>query len=279
MAWTTPVKRAIGYLITKANDVDVWLDDLAYLKGQTGTVDYESSLESDTDDIDSLGAGARRWRNVFLLRLFTGGRRVIQTWDNVDADMTTTSQQVSAAVTGAGGVIASDGTGQVRLTVDRAQVGTARIDQLVESTGLNNAWTVTQNPSAEFLFGLGTGGVAEERVFIGFRASPAGAIPADTEIQAGLHFDGTNWFAKVSGGAAATNGANFTPDVGWNVLQIIIRSATQVDFFVNGVARGSLTTNLPTGALEWELLHTSVGGGVGLRHLTEGQITLHEETA
>jgi hypothetical protein len=35
MAWTPLTKRAIGYLITKGNDVDVWIDDLNFLHTRT----------------------------------------------------------------------------------------------------------------------------------------------------------------------------------------------------------------------------------------------------
>lgn len=280
MAWVTPTTRATGYLVTAATWNQDAVDNPSFLKGLAGAITLQDAVQSDTDDVDDIGTGALRWRNGFFMRLLRGTRQVLQLWDNVDADMTTTSQQVSAAVTGAGAGVASDGNGQITLLIDRAQVGTARVEQLAETNGLDNAWTIARHPALVIPFGLGTGGISEERIFIGFRATAgSSAIPGTAENQAGLHWDGTNWFCRVSDGATATSGANFTPNVGWNVLQIVIRSATRVEFFVNGVSRGNLTTTLPTGTLIWHILHTSVGGGAGNRYLTAGEVDVQEQPA
>src|SRR3972149_2267570 len=149
MGWTTLTKRAIGYLVTKANDIDLWIDDIHYLKGQDGNVEMESGIISDTDVTDPLGSSSKRWSQIHGRSLYANRFRVTPeireiriTWE----DPTNASVQASKVATGAasGG---AGGTGQVQIQLDRAQVQTIRWDnQTEQNSAYDTSFAVSRQP-------------------------------------------------------------------------------------------------------------------------------------
>lgn len=282
MGWTTLTKRAIGYLITKANDVDLWIDNIHYLKGQAGDVSMEAGIASDTDITDDLGTSSLRWRNIYGRSIYANRFRATPEIREVRIPWEDTSTFQLSSATAAGGTNAAGGTGQWVLKVDNDIVdSSSRIYQQVEQNGShNNAWTVTKSPYLRLEFAADLAD-SRTRIFLGFRATPALDIPTATEIHAGLFWnfgDAGGWTGACSGGAAQASAAVTVSTAARHVLEIWINSASAVEIWLDGTRVANLTTNLPTGSLEWEfnLLGKDGGGAATDTLLTLGQVIIQE---
>lgn len=288
MGYTAPTTRSTGDLITAS----IWntdnVDNIAYLKGTSGNVELEASLLSDTDITDDLGSAAVKWKAIHGRTLFGSRMRVNPnirevriTWEY--ADITNANSQWTDNTSGAGSTLTKGGSGQIALKVDNDAGGTrsARMAQLVEQdSAINNAWTISKNPYMRWEFSLNAED-ANAEVFIGFRATISGSIPATTEIHAGLSWDGGgNWTLSTSDGTT-TSKTNLTTDPtagARHVLEIYINGTTAVELYLDGILQITKATNKPTGTLEWEgLVDTDGAGGATDSILTLGQLLLQEE--
>lgn len=286
MSWATPRDWTTGELVTKVI-MDGHVRDLfAYLKGTSGAISYEDSLVSDTDKTDDLGTPAIRWRNIHGMRYRRHARRVVINWEVADLNASSQPDNQVSYREATGGEVRRAGSGQIGLKVDRDSAGSlAGVEQETELTPggwaaatLGNEWTVTKNPDFSFVIGLLAALPSDVDVFIGFRATPSNAIPINTEIHAGLFWDGTNWFFTNSGGAgSSTSSSTFALGAGWHVVDVYIRSAVAVDYVVDGTLY-TVTATLPTGTMDWAYLLLADGGGPAADAiLTVGGAELQEE--
>lgn len=270
MVWTDPIDTdwETNDVVTETQIKVQVLDDLRHLRGQDGVTELEGDQNPLTDNARDLGSGVKRWRNLFAMRALLGGRVIRENWSDASvAAFTGATAKWQAATAGAGMANNDGGHNQHALKVDADAAGNIELNPAIEVTpggwaigAFNNAVLTAQNPAFSFNCHISNLS-AELRMFIGLRATRASAsIPAVTEIQAGLYYDGATSQCRVSDGVANTDGATFVLPLRFN-LMIIIKSGSRVEFFVNGVSRGNLTTNLPTGDLEISFTLISVGGG------------------
>ncbi len=291
MAFTTPTTRSTGDLITASIWNTDMVDNIAFLKGQAGTIDIESSLVSDTDITDDLGTAAIKWKEIHGRTLFGSRmrvnpniREVRMNWNLKDENASSQpDHNVTYTETGGGSEIRPGGTGQVTMKVDN-DAGGARSCEIENETELNssldNAWTVSKNPYYRQEFSLNAED-SDAEIFMGFRATPGVNIPGTTEIHAGLSWSGgANWELSTGDGTT-TSKTNLTTDPtagARNVVEIYVNGTTSVELYLNGVLQITKTTNLPTGTMEWEkLLDTDGGGGATDSILTLGQCIMQEE--
>mgnify|MGYP001600187807 CR=1 FL=1 len=288
MGWTTLTKRAIGYLITKASDVDLWIDDIHYLKGQAGNVSYEASLLSDTDNTDDLGSAALRWANIYArnvfgsrMRLNPNIREVRYNWE----DPAPASYQATFTATGGGSVANAGGSGQLVFKVDNdaAAARSADLRPTVElSSSLSNHWDRVKKPYMRVEFSLNAED-ASAGVFIGFRQTPGLLVPGGTEHHAGLAWEGgANW-VLTSGNGTTTTSTSLTTDptvAARHVLELYVNAATNIELWLDGVKQLTKTTNLPAADMEWQILLETDGLGAATDSiLTIGALILQEELA
>lgn len=288
MGWTTPTTRSTGDLITAS----IWntdlVDDLAYLKGQAGTIELESGIVSDTDITDDLGSAAAKWREIHgrtvfgsRMRVNPNIREVRINWNLKDENANSQpDHNVTYTETGGGSEIRPGGTGQITMKVDN-DAGGARSCEIENETELNNsldnAWTVSKNPYMRLEFSLNAED-SDADIFIGFRTTPDVNAPTGAEVHAGLLWTGiANWQISSGDGTTSTINLDTDPTAGArNIVEIYVTS-TSVEIYLNGVLSTIKTTNPPTGTMEWHILLDTDGGGSDDSILTLGQLIFQEE--
>lgn len=285
MAWTTPTVRATSDLITAS----IWntdiVDNLKYLKGQTGTITLEG------DPVPSavtkkVGTSALPWGEGHFYQHFAGPRyathRFVREVVIHFEDDTGANYNFDIASGGAGGDFSLGGTGQGRLKVDEDQAGQVYIANLAEqNNAFDTSFDAGRNPYTRFEFVVNNNDAVTE-AFMGFRTTPGVARPLPAaEKYAGFMWTGAIWVFENSNGAGAqdTSGAQtVTVDTRY-VIEIYINGGTSVEYWKNGTLIKTSTTALPTSTLEWTVLLKSVsGGGGGLDvNLTVAAIFLQED--
>ncbi len=280
MGWTTPTQRATGFLVTATVYNTDLIDNLAFLKGQTGVVDFEAGLISDTHNTDDLGSAAVEWQDIYGVRLHAGRQRVGGNFREsrfTMEDASVANHQIGSTATGAGGSAGAGGAGQLQMQSDRSQVNSIRLDPDTEQNStIDTAWTVSKMPYFRHEFGMATDS-SNIKVFIGFRQTVGAGLPT-TENHAGIQWTGTEWQETHSGGTQGTTALATAPSAAArNVVEVYVNSSTDLEIWINGVRETVITTNLPTGTLEWSLLVISDGGGAGNEIYTVGQALLQED--
>jgi hypothetical protein len=284
MGWTTPTQRATGFLVTSSVYNTDLIDNIAYLKGQAGAVTIEDDIVPSASTKD-IGSVALPWAEGDYIDLYAGPRlnlaphkrTIIFNWE-MDVAL---AYQVNETSGGGGGDFDQGGTGQAFLKVDDDQVGQIYISNLGElGSSLDTSFNASRNPYIAQLFSLNNND-AVTRIFIGFRQTPGVVLPSGAaENFAGLEWTGANWVPIVANGTSQTVGGAITIDAGQrHTIEISIANGVDVEFWVDGVLEETLSSNLPTGGLEWQiLLYSLSSGGAGDDSiLTLGQLILQED--
>lgn len=286
MSWTTPTVRATGYLVTASDwNTDI-VDNLAYLKGEAG-----ENIELEDDVVPSAGTersglATAPWAEGHFVKLFAGPRyavhkyirEVVINWepDNI------ASYQIFKDEGGVSpGVWSMGGTGQAVLAVPDDAVSQIYIaNQVEQASAQDTSFNIGRSPYGRFEFAINNSDIATD-VFIGFRETPGVAVPlAAAENFAGLYWNGNIWVFYHGDGAGNTdNSGALTVNANTRyVLELLVVSATRVDYYLNGVLWSSVA-DLPTGDVEWTelLLSDGAGGGGDVSRLTMGRIILQED--
>lgn len=281
MAWTTPTIRATGYLVTAADwNTDI-VDNLAYLKGEAGVdIVLEQDVVPDAGT-ERIGLSTNPWDEGHFNKLFAGPRCAIHKFVREEIQNWQATDNLGGA-SGGGGNQNLAGDGQYLLLVDddvngsNAYVSNDNADANAKAT----AYNASRNPYGRFEF-CNEAVKACQQVFIGFRTTPDHSPPSSSsESMAGLWLDNSTWFVETSNGTSGTTGAISQPTEGnRHVLEILITSATSVEFYLDGVLVKTLTGTLPTGDLYWTaILYSEGSGGVGEHsYLTLGQFQFQED--
>lgn len=288
MGWTNaPAPFATGHLVTAAEWNTYVFDNPEYLKGRGGAdVEFERNIMSDTDENDDVGSASVRWNEGHFNKLYCSHgkyalhryvREVCIGWEDDDP-----ADWQLVAVSNGGGDRNPGGTGQWVLSVRENAANDAFYfaNQPEQNNAFDTSWAVSRNPYGRFEFAL-DGLDSWLDVWIGFRQTVAVTVPAAAaENYAGLHFDGTNWNAEVADGSTESQSGNLTCAAGQrHVVEILIVSATNVLFYLDGVLQYTATANLPTGDLDWTVLFYSDGGGGGATtsYMTVGRMIFQED--
>lgn len=280
MAWTTPTIRATGYLVTASDwNTDI-VDNLAYLKGEAGLdIEIEDDLVPAAGS-EKIGKSTAPWDEGNFDKLFAGPRCAIHKFvREVVINFEHTDNLGGGS--GGGGNQSLAGTGQYELHIDDDVNGSnAYICEKAEDANTKDtSFNVSRNPYGRFEF-CNEDVKACQVAFIGFRRTPSGSVPPSNEVHAGLWLDNSTWFAGTGDGASSSTGAVAQPAEGArHVLEVLVVSATEVEFYIDGVLVRTMTVTLPTGDLEWTVLFFSEGtGGVGEHsYFTVGKIIAQED--
>lgn len=285
MAWTNPVNTdwETDDIPTQTMILQQILDNLRHLRGQDGVTDLEGDQNPLTDNTRDLGSVLKWWAEIYGRNIYAGRykaspniREMRITWE----DPAIGNYQLTRAQTGAGTSSSPGGTGQWVLKVDNDSISDERFDQQVEqNNALDNSWNTGKKPYLRIEFSLNVND-SRTRVFLGFRATPGTALPIATEVHAGLVWNGTNWFGACANGVAISQTANLTVAAGSrHVIEVRVISATDVEFTLDGSVKPLLTSNVPTGSMEFSfLLDNPTGGGAANDSLlTLGELILQEE--
>ncbi len=285
MAWTTPTVRATSDLITAS----IWntdiVDNLKYLKGQTGTISLEGNPVPSAAT-KTVGTSALPWGEGHFYQNFAGPRyathRFVREVVIHFEDDTGANYNFDIASGGAGGDFSLGGTGQGRLKVDEDQAGQVYIANLAEqNNAFDTSFNVARNPYIRVEFAINNNDAVTE-AFIGLRDTPGVARPLPAaEDYAGFQWTGAIWVFENGDGAGNqdTSGSQTVTVNTRYVIEIYINSGVSVEYWKNGTLIKTSVTALPDGDLEWTVLLKSVGGGgAGLDvNLTVGAIFLQED--
>jgi hypothetical protein len=280
MAWTTPTIRATGYLVTASDwNTDI-VDNLAYLKGEAG-LDIE--IEDDivpSAGTEKLGKDTAPWDEGHFDKLFAGPRcaihkyvrEVVIDWESADN---------MGGGSGGGGNQNLAGVGQYLLYVDDDNAGSnAYVDNNNTAANAKDvAFNVGRNPYLRMEFNLDSLKTCQQ-IFIGFRSATSGNWISSAENYAGLVIDGGTYAAYWCDGSTPSAHGLSAPTINVrHVLEILIISATEIEFYIDGVLVYTATGNLPTGDLDWAcLLYSDGTGGIGEHsYLTLGKGILQED--
>jgi hypothetical protein len=271
MAWTATAHQSTGTLIT-ATLWDNVQDNLAYLKGQAGTIDIENQIQ-----IPSV--------------LFDGGyyipkniREVTLNWEDDDVSA---NYQVTKRESGVGASVHDGGTGQIVIEITGNSDGDAGMEnEAAQNSALSTAFAAARHPYGRFEFAIDdtpTNLAAFGAAFIGFRQTLGDDVPdATLENFAGFWYyrSAIGIYPAVGDGAAQTSGTVLSFAASTRYIVEIYITGSSVEFWVNGVLLYEATTHLPTGALEWQILFDSGGGGGAVtKHMTVGKAILQENLA
>lgn len=264
--------RATGTLITES----IWnsdiVDNLNYFKGLAGPVLIQESI--------SLSAG----KSVTADKMYAGicrytvhkgtVREVVYNFESGDN---------LGGGSGGGGNQGLAGTGNYYLLIDDDVDGSnAYICQGAEVGGSKDtSWNVSRNPYYRIEFCIDSV-KACQIAFLGFRRTPSGNVPPSNEVHAGLWLNNSTWFVGTGDGESATSPISNQPAANQrHVLEIIITSGVNVKFYIDGVLEATMTSNIPTGDLEWGgLLYSEGTGGEGEHSfLTIGKNIVQESLA
>lgn len=283
MAWTTPTIRATGYLVTASDwNTDI-VNNLAYLKGQAGNVEYEDDIVPDSGS-EKVGLSTAPWDEGHYDKLFAGPRCALHKFiREITIDWMDDSwgdYQMDDGLAGSGSVNMG-GVGQVVLEVNDSAVGSSYIYQRPEqSSALDVSFNVSRSPYFKYEFSVSRKD-ANAGMFFGLRQTVGAALPDPAaEKFAGFRWDGTDFkFMNGDGAGNSELSAAQTINVDTRyVIEILITSATNVEYYLNGVLVKTTTTGLPTGDLDFTwLLETDGGGGGTQSFLTVGKAVIQED--
>ena len=287
MAWSDPSTQVAGHLVT----VDEWnevINNLKHLRGQDGTTVLEGDVDPKTDLTQNWGSFAKRWGQGWTSKLYTGnGMMVVHRgtvreqrvlWDQADP-----AQLQLASGNAGNGDRNPGGTGQWVLKVQENSADAFYYANRAEqNSAFDTSWNPSRNPYLCIPFEL-DGNDSWLDLWIGFRQTVGVAIPsAAAEKYAGIHFDGTTWYAEQADGSTETQTALSALAAGrWHVVEILITGGTNVIYAVDGTIVATLTGTLPTGDLDWTVLILSDGSGGASTwtYLTLGQFLFQESQA
>lgn len=280
MAWTTPTVRATGYLVTASDwNTDI-VNNLAYLKGEAG-LDIE--LEDDvipSAGTERVGLSTAPWDEGHFDKLFAGPRYTLHRFirrQNIpltqqDFGTVASDYQIGQETHGTG-ALGRGGTNQAVLAVTENGAGDSMLyNEAEQNNAQDTSFNTGRNPylRAEFAVNRPSG---SNEVFIGFRTTRNGAarpLPA-AESYACFMFTGAIWVFEcgdASGNQDTSGSQTITADTRY-VVEILIIGGTSVECYLNGVLVDTLTTGLPTGDLDWQiLLLTDGSGGANVARLT-----------
>lgn len=287
MSWTNaPAPYATGHLVTAAEWNGYVFDNPEYLKGRGGAdVEFERSIMSDTDETDTSGSATKRWSEGHFDKLYASHSKyaVHRYIREVSIDWATLNPADQQWATGnaGNGDRNPGGTGQWVFKVQENSGDAYYIaNQGEQNTGFDTSWNAGRSPYGRFEFAT-DGNDSWLSVWAGFRQTVGVAVPnAAAEKYAGLHFDGTNWNAEVADGTSETQSGNLTVAASQrHVLEVLIVSATNVLFFIDGLLVSTLATTLPTGNLDWTFLIISdgSGGAATWSNVTIGKLLFQED--
>ena len=288
MAWTTPTIRATGYLVTASDwNTDI-VNNLAYLKGEAG-VDIE--LEDDlvpSAGTERVGLSTNPWDEGHFDKLYAGPRYSLHRFTRrqclpfIQQDFGTgaSDYQMGQANNGNGG-ISRGGANQGVLDVQEDGAGDAEIyNETEQNSGQDTSFAATKSPYLKVEFALDRATSAYTNAFIGFRATKTSAdTPVAGENFFGLYKAGASWFAACGDGTSVNTGsAASISNATRYVVEMLLISATQVEVYINGTLVDTLTANLPTGNLDWQIILESLAtGGANVAHLTFADLEAQED--
>lgn len=281
MAWTTPTVRATSDLITAS----IWntdiVDNLKYLKGQSGTI----SLEGDpvpSASTKKVGTSALPWGAGHFYALYAGPRYAVHQsvrqvdiiWANKDIG----EEQIDTHESVANSSIAADGSGQAVLIVDDNASAYVYTVLDAEVDGLDNDFNGSRSPYYRQEFAINQS-VANSTVFLGLRQTPGEDLPNyAAENFFALEWTGAIWIFHTGNGT--DQDVSNTQSINENtryVIELFVIAGVGVECWLNGVLIDTLTV-IPTGALKWSvLLESDGGGGATQSKLTIGKSVLQED--
>lgn len=283
MAWTTPTIRATGYLVTAADWNTDLVDNLAYLKGEAGVdIEFEDDIVGNAGT-EKVGLSTNAWNEGHFDKLFAGPRvalhkfirEVVVNWES---DTFSTYQLDDNS--GGGGAVALGGFQQAVLKVDNNFASDARfVMNSEDNNALDNDFNASRSPYYRQEFSIDRN-VADTGIFIGLRQTPGDALPlSNAENYIGLVWTGTIWRFEIADGSNPDVGGTESISVDTRyVLELLLVSGSKVECYLNGVLVETLDGVFPTGALKWQVLMESDGGGGATdTHLTLGKVILQED--
>lgn len=285
MSWTTPTVRATGYLVTADDwNTDI-VDNLAFLKGEAGEdIDFEDDIIGSAGT-EKCGTATDLWAEGHFSKLYASRRALhgfvreqILVWEN---ETTTAINGQIGIGTGANGDVSMGGTCQIRLQITDDDNGSnAYVYNLPEANNaLDTSFNASRSPYGRFEFSLDSA-KALQNITVGFRTTPSGSVLANPENWAVVNFDNSTWSTWTGDGSSATSNLQSSlTDAVRHVVEILIVSATRVEFWIDGVLVETHTTNLPTGDLEWTVLLNGDGSGTPGQYsrITVGPLYFQED--
>jgi hypothetical protein len=195
------------------------------------------------------------------MRVFMGIYHTI----NLNYSGTTATANYATRTTG--GSVNDGGTGQLVLRCCQSNADVAGIENIADATGaLASAMDCSRTirSHSEDSWDAGALG-ANSTCFLGVRATLGNAVPTANEVHAGFVWNGTVFKASSSNGAGVGQTTNLTtPTTGaQHSLEAIVFGSQFVEFYVDGVlvATHATAAGLPAGAVSWQRLLTTDGGG------------------
>lgn len=286
MAWTTPTIRATGYLVTSSDwNTDI-VNNLAYLKGEAGVdIEFEDDVVPSAGT-ERVGLFANPWAEGHFDKLYAGPRCALHKFIREqiivwETDNITDIQGQIGLGMGANGDVSMGGTGQIRLEIEDDTAGSNAY--LYNKPEANNAkdtsFNASRSPYARFEFNLDAKKALQD-IYFGFRTTVSGSVLAHPEKWAVIAWNGAQWSAWSDDGTTSETTVIASPtDNVRHVVEILIVSATSVEFYVDGVLVATHTTKLPTGDLDWTVLMVGDGsGGFGVKsRVTVGALLFQED--
>jgi len=184
--------------------------------------------------------------------------------------------------TGGGGAVNMGGFQQCVLSVPNNLAAFAEFTMDPEqNNALANAFVASRSPyySQEFAVSANP---ADAGIFIGLRQTPGSALPVSAaENFIGLVWTGAIWQFQIADGSNPDAGGTETINVDTRyVLELLLVSGSKVECYLNGTLVETLDAVNPTGALIWQcLIESDGGGGATSEYMTLGQSLLQEDLA
>ena len=227
-------------------------------------------------------------------------REVVLPWQK-----TLGGSQVAVILTGAGAAVANGGTGQVVLTADAGQVGTARVDfNVAVGSALATSFSTSNTIVMSFPFGV-SNSKSQVSGFLGLRETPSGVRPAIGENSFGFDVDGTtaltvyHSFTNLAGNTLARRFSYAGDENRWYAATVLYAPGTadrRVEFWMDAALNASIATSAPktvyyaqatNASLNYTVPNTaanltfsamilSVGGGAGTTAYTLGNVRIQE---
>ncbi len=282
MAWTTPTIRATGYLVTASDwNTDI-VNNLAYLKGEAGlNIEFEDDVIPSAGT-EKVGLSTAPWDEGHFDELYAGPRCALHKFIReivIDWSNDTFGDYPLDDNSSGGGAVQMGGFGQCVLKVDNNLASVARFEmQGEQNNALENDFNASRSPYYRQEFAIDIN-ASDTGVFMGLRQTPGDALPVYTSENAfGLVWTGAIWQFQSMDGSAVDASASQSISVDTRyVVEFLLVAATSVECYLNGVLVDTLTVD-PTGALKWQVLMESDGGGGATdTHLTLGKSILQED--
>ena len=242
MSWTTPTIRATGYLVTASDwNTDI-VDNLAFLKGEAGEdIDFEDDIIGKAGS-ERVGLATAPWAEGHFDKLFAGPRCALHKFirEQIIVWESDNTGNISGQIgigSGGNGDVSMGGTCQVRLQIDDDVGGSnAYIYNKPEANNAKDtSFNASRSPYGRWEFSLDAAKALQD-IYFGFRTTISGSVLSNPEKWAVVVWNGAQWATWTGDGSAQTsNLISSLADGDRHVVEILIVSATKVEFYVDGV--------------------------------------------